>query len=95
MKFSLKFWIGIVLLTANQPIGWGVMLACDVLAISKNNEFFFYLGIALYSLSWGLLGLGLLLAGPEGVRYSRFLRKKLRERLSLFFKEENRKELKK
>ena len=95
MKFSLKFWIGIVLLTANQPLGWGAMIVCDALAISKNNEFFFYLGIALYSLSWGFLGLGVLLAGPEGVRYSRLLLKKSRERLSLFFKEEKRKESRK
>ena len=95
MKFSLKFWIGIVLLTTNQPLGWGAMLACDAIAIDKHNEFFFYLGIALYSLSWGLLGLGVLLAGPEGVRYSRLLLKKSRERLSLFFKGKKRKELKK
>ncbi|MEA1970386.1 MAG: hypothetical protein U9N37_02040 [Thermodesulfobacteriota bacterium] len=76
MKFSLKFWIGIVLLTTNQPLGWGAMLACDAIAINKHNEFFFYLGIALYALSWGMLGLGALLAGPEGVSYSRLLLKK-------------------
>ena len=76
MKFSLKFWIGIVLLTTNQPLGWGAMLACDAIAINKDHEFFFYLGIALYALSWGMLGLGVLLAGPEGVRYSRLLLKK-------------------
>jgi len=76
MKFSLKFWIGIILLTTNQPLGWGAMLACNAIAINKHNEFFFYLGIALYALSWGMLGLGALLAGPEGVHYSRLLLKK-------------------
>jgi hypothetical protein len=87
MKFSVKFWIGIVLLTTNQPLGWGAMLVCDFIAINKQNEFFFSLGIALYALSWGMLGLGALLAGPEGIRYSRLLLKKLRERFSLLFRE--------
>jgi len=76
MKASSRFWIGIVLLTTNQPLGWGAMLACNAIAISKHNEFFSYLGIALYALSWGMLGLGALLAGPEGIRYSRLLLKK-------------------
>ncbi len=76
MKLSLRFWVGIILLTTNQPLGWWAMLACDAIAINKHNEFFFYLGIALYALSWVMLGLGALLAGPEGVRYSRLLLKK-------------------
>ena len=87
MKASSRFWIGIVLLTTNQPLGWGAMLVCDAIAISKHNEFFSYLGISLYALSWGMLGLGALLAGPEGIRYSRLLLKKLRERFSLLFRE--------
>ncbi|MBW2631090.1 MAG: hypothetical protein JRC90_04910 [Deltaproteobacteria bacterium] len=86
MKFSLKFWIGIVLLTTNQPLGWGAMLACDAIAINKQDEFFFYLGIALYALSWGMLGLGALLAGPEGIRYSRLLLKKAWRRFALLFR---------
>jgi len=76
MKFSTRFWVGIVLLTTNQPLGWGVMLICDAIAINRHDAFFFYLGIVLYAMSWGMLGLGALLAGPEGVRYSRFLMKK-------------------
>jgi len=76
MKFSLRFWVGIILLTTNQPLGWGVMLACNAIAIDKQSIFFTYLGFALYALSWGMLGLGALLAGPEGVRYSRLLLKK-------------------
>ena len=86
MKFSVKFWIGIVLLTTNQPLGWGAMLACDAIAINKHDEFFFYLGIALYALSWGMLGLGMLLAGPEGIRYSRLLLKKVRQYFVRLFK---------
>ncbi|MBW2544780.1 MAG: hypothetical protein JRD43_04825 [Deltaproteobacteria bacterium] len=76
IKFSLRFWIGIILLTTNQPLGWAAMLACNAIAINKQSIFFTYLGFALYALSWGMLGLGVLLAGPEGIRYSRLLLKK-------------------
>ena len=76
IKFSLRFWIGIILLTTNKPLGWGAVVACNAIAINKHDEFFLYLGIALYALSWVMLGLGALLAGPEGVRYSRLLLKK-------------------
>lgn len=77
MEFSLKFWIGIILLIANQPLGWGAMLIGNTLSISKNNALFSLLGIGGYALSWGLLGLGVLMAGPEGIKYSRGLFKKL------------------
>ena len=86
MKFSFGFWIGIILLITNQPLGWGAMLVCDTIAINKHNESFFYLGIALYALSWGMLGLGMLLAGPEGVRHSRPLLKKAWGRFVLLFR---------
>ncbi|MDO9515970.1 MAG: hypothetical protein Q7J01_07740 [Syntrophales bacterium] len=76
IKFSLRFYIGIILLTTNQPIGWAAMAACNAIATSKNDIFFTYLGFVLYALTWGMLGLGVLLAGPEGVRYSRLLLKR-------------------
>ena len=77
MEFSLKFWIGIILLITNQPLGWGAMLICNDIAIHKHNVLFSFLGIGAYALSWAMLGLGLLLAGPEGIKYSRSLLKKL------------------
>ena len=76
LKFPIRFWIGIILLTTNQPIGWAAMVACNAIAISKQNIFFTYLGFAFYALTWGMLGLGVLLAGPEGIRYSRLLLKR-------------------
>jgi len=72
-KFSLRFWIGIILLTTNQPLGWVALLVCSALAIDEHSEFIFFFGIALYALTWGMLGLGALLAGPEGLRYSHLL----------------------
>jgi len=77
MEFSLKFWIGIILLITNQPLGWGAMLICNALTIKHHNALFSFLGIGAYALSWGILGLGLFMAGPEGIKYSRSLLKKL------------------
>ena len=78
MAFSLKFWIGIILLITNQPVGWGAMLIGNTLSIKKQDALFSYLGIGAYAFSWGMLGLGLLMAGPEGIKYSRSLIRKLR-----------------
>jgi hypothetical protein len=77
MEFSLKFWIGIILLVTNQPLGWGAMLVCSALAVKTKKKFFYFLGVGAYALSWGMLGLGFLLAGPEGIQYSRNLLKGL------------------
>ncbi len=77
MEFSLKFWIGIILLVTNQPFGWGAMLLCSALAVKTKKKIFYLLGIGIYALSWGMLGLGFLLAGPEGIKYSRNLLKEL------------------
>ena len=78
MLFSIRFWIGIILLVTNQPLGWGVMLICNVGAVKNQSAILSFLGIGAYILSWGMLLLGLLLAGPEGIKYSRRLFKKLR-----------------
>ncbi|MBA7549292.1 hypothetical protein ES705_41770 [subsurface metagenome] len=86
IKFSLRFYIGILLLTTNQPIGWAAMLICNAVAIDKQNIFFTYLGFAFYALTWGMMGLGVLLAGPEGIRYSRLLLKKGWQYCARFFK---------
>ena len=78
MELSLKFWIGIILLITNQPVGWGAMLIGNTISINKQDAFFSYLGIGTYAISWGMLGLGLLMAGPDGIKYSRSLFRKLR-----------------
>jgi hypothetical protein len=77
MKFSFKFWIGIILLVTNQPLGWGAMFICNALSVNKQDTLYSFLGIGAYALSWGMLGLGLLMVGPEGIKYSRTLLKKL------------------
>ena len=77
MEFSIKFWIGITLLVTNQPIGWGAMFIFNALSINKQNALFSVFGFGAYAMSWGMLGLGLLMAGPEGIKFSRSLVRKL------------------
>lgn len=79
MKHPYRFWIGIILLTTNQPLGWAAMLVCDALAIQRHSMFPVYLGITLYGISWIMLGIGAFLAGPEGVRYARNIFRRLRK----------------
>lgn len=85
-KFSLRFYIGILLLTTNQPLGWAALLICNTLAIAKQSFFFACLGFALYALTWVMMGLGAWLAGPEGVRYSHLILKRTWRRCVRLFK---------
>jgi len=89
-RFSLRFYIGILLLTTNQPLGWGAMLICNAIALNRQDLFFTYLGLGLYALTWGMMGLGVLLAGPEGIRYSRLLLKRGWQYCTHLFQRENR-----
>ena len=76
MAHSAKFRIGIFLLVANQPLGLLSILVFNAIALHKHNAFFSFIGLAAYALSWGMLGLGLLLTGPAGIALSRSLLKK-------------------
>ena len=77
MKSNLKFWAGVVLLISSFPIGWGEIVLCGSLAIIEKNAALCVPGFAIYFLSWLMLGLGFLLAGPDGYRYSLQLIKKM------------------
>ena len=72
-KLSLRFYIGIVLLTVNQPLGWAALLICNAVALAKESLFFTCLSFVLYALTWVMMGLGFVLAGPQGLCYSRLL----------------------
>ena len=84
MAHTAKFRIGIFLLVANQPLGFLAILVCNAIALRQHNAIFSFIGLGAYVLSWGMLGLGLLLAGPEGIAFSRSLLKKIRGFFSNF-----------
>ena len=65
---SLRFKIGVLLLLINVPFGL-VGVALGTALYAKTHHFFWQaVGIGLYALSWGMLGLGVWLAGPDGKR---------------------------
>jgi hypothetical protein len=77
-KRSLRFKIGVFFLVVNMPFGYeggalasaiGVKMGQPVLGVG--------LGVGIYILSWIMLGLGIWMAGPEGVQLVKNLRKKL------------------
>lgn len=69
--FSPRFWLGAALLCLNQPIGWGGVAFFSYLAVRRGKKLYHLFGILCYALSWGLLALGVWLAGKEGLAYSK------------------------
>ncbi len=76
-KSRTKFIIGCILLVINQPIGWGGMVFFNSIAFKYHNSTYSYIGFAIYGLSWAMLGLGVFLAGPQGIAWSKSVFAKL------------------
>jgi hypothetical protein len=81
MERRPRFLVGLILLVINQPFGWGAMVVCAVVAARTNKTIFYLIGLGAYAFSWALLGLGLVLAGPEGRSYLRSFWEKIWERV--------------
>ena len=76
-----RFWVGVALIVGNSPVGWGLMFLFTALAAATAVNALYVVGAAAYGVSWVMLGLGVLLAGPEGFRYARAYLRRLRTRL--------------
>ena len=77
LKWTPRFKIGVVLLVSNIPMGLiGFALTGIMAATTGNKAFWAMIGVIIYGLSWAMLGLGVLLAGPQGVGYVKALRRK-------------------
>lgn len=57
------------MLTTNQVFGWLGMLCSVYLAKKTRKNIFYSIGLLIYALSWGMLALGVVLAGPEGILF--------------------------
>ncbi|MHB8137404.1 MAG: hypothetical protein ACYDGO_03340 [Smithellaceae bacterium] len=76
-KRSLRFKIGVFLLVVNTPIGYGGGALAAVIGLkTRHPTLGAALGVGIYFLSWNMLGLGIWMAGPEGVKLVKDLRKK-------------------
>jgi hypothetical protein len=76
-KRSLRFKIGVFFLIVNTPFGYGGGALAAAIGVKIGKPAFGVgLGVGIYILSWIILGLGVLMAGPEGVQHVKYLRKK-------------------
>lgn len=74
---NLRFRIGLFFLLFNVPFGYGGgALAALIAAKMGHPALGAALGVGIYALSWGMLGLGIVMAGPEGVKLVKELRRK-------------------
>jgi hypothetical protein len=64
---SVKFIAGALLLATNQLFGWCGAAICYKVGKQCGNSKYYALGTLLYAVSWGMLFLGLALAGPDGI----------------------------
>jgi hypothetical protein len=81
MKPSVKFRTGIILLIVSQLLGWVALVLVCSLAFRTDKPIICFFGVGLYTVSWGGPGLGVMLAGTEGVFY---VRNFLKKHISLF-----------
>ena len=76
-KRSLRFKIGVFFLVVNMPFGYGGGFLAAAIGVKMGQpKFGVVLGVGIYILSWIMLGLGIWMAGPEGVQLVKDLRKK-------------------
>ena len=76
-KRSLRFKIGVFLLVVNMPFGYGGGALASAIGVKMGQPALGVgVGFGIYIISWIMLGLGILMAGPDGVQLVKDLRKK-------------------
>jgi len=76
-KRSLRFKIGVFLLIVNMPFGYGGGALSSAIGVKIGQPALGVgVGFGIYIISWIMLGLGILMAGPDGVQLVKDLRKK-------------------
>ncbi|MBP1711790.1 MAG: hypothetical protein H6Q49_1992 [Deltaproteobacteria bacterium] len=76
-KRSLRFKIGVFLLIVNTPIGYGgSALAAAIGLKTRHPALGAGVALGIYILSWNMLGLGIWMAGPEGLNLVKDLSRK-------------------
>ncbi len=60
-----RFTTGLFLLLGNFPFGYGGLALCGAIAAARKSNAWAIAGGACYVISWMMLGLGILLVGPD------------------------------
>ncbi|MCD6418272.1 DUF116 domain-containing protein [bacterium] len=71
------FWSGVALLIINPPLGWVGFLIGGYLSAKYENPKYMFIATIIYAITWGMAGMGLLLAGPKGVALAQNFFKKI------------------
>lgn len=77
-KSKLRLRLGLILLVANAPVGYGGLAVCSFLAFKTESTYWLKIGLGAYVLSWVMFGAGIILAGHAG---REFLKIKWRRRI--------------
>jgi len=77
---TLRFKIGLILILLNSPFGYAGIALGVALHLKTRHAAWELLGMALYALSWGMLVVGVWMAGPEGNRQAQKFFRRLKER---------------
>ena len=76
-KRSLRFKTGVFFLLVNMPFGYGGGVLATAIGVKIGQPSLgVSFGVGIYMLSWIMLGLGIWMAGPEGVQLVKDLRRK-------------------
>ena len=62
-----KFRLGIIFLVLSYVFGWPFLLLIETIALYYQSSTLGIIGAIIYIVSWGLLGIAVLLAGPDVV----------------------------
>ena len=65
------FRVGLFLLVANFPVGYGGIAVCSMLAVVLRQHEWLWVGAGFYAFSWILLGAGFYLSGQTGWLYAK------------------------
>jgi len=71
-RVSMRLVLGLFIFVLNFVMGWPVVALLAAVAVRVGDPDIILIGgPAAYLFSWGLLGLGIFLAGPDSARYLR------------------------
>jgi len=75
------FSIGIILLVINPPMGWLGFIIAAYLTARFGRSIYFLWAMVLYGITWGMSGIGIILAGPRGFHLSKITLKNIWRKL--------------
>lgn len=78
IKSKKVFFSGIVIMLGSSAYGWIGLFWLNAKALLTGKYIYTFMSLAVYAVSWITFGLGFLMAGREGIRYTKGFYKKFR-----------------